>query len=107
MHIFTERFETVRKQIESPFVQECRDVLGDRAVHCWGVVATGPEHRFCNWLGLSFSTSVERSKTVTPFSRTVYKVWKPGVVSDAAICRQSDSDELASPAFCETVQANE
>jgi hypothetical protein len=22
------------------FVQECRDVLGDRAIHCWGVVAT-------------------------------------------------------------------
>lgn len=34
--------ERVRR-CDSSFVQECRDVLGDRAVHCWGVVATGQE----------------------------------------------------------------
>jgi hypothetical protein len=42
-HLFTERFSTVRKDIDSSFLQKCCDVLGDPAVHRWGVVATGQE----------------------------------------------------------------
>jgi hypothetical protein len=88
-------------------VQEGHDVLGNRAVHGWGVVTTAQE-QILPLAGLKRQYFRCKVQNLDAFlSRTFDRVRKPGVASDAAICRQSDSDALGPPASCETVQTNE